>query len=229
METTAGLREGGVTVAGLRSQYLEAGPSGATEAAVFVNGNPGSPRDWVDLLARIGGLGRAVAPGMPGVEHTALGHARHLSMVLQVLGIRRAHLVLDDFGGVWGLRWACEYPEALASVTLIGAGVVVVDDFDGGDRRVTGVVKLRCEQAETLRSLKRPVLVLWGARDPYLPVRYAERQREVFPGARIVVLEESGRRPFADDPESVADEVLLFLGRNLAASQRPERRSARET
>lgn len=51
----------------------------------------------------------------------------------------------------------------------------------------------------------------------------------MFPGARIVVLEESGRRPFADDPESVADEVLLFLGRTLAASQRSERRSARET
>lgn len=51
-------------------------------------------------------------------------------------------------------------------MTLIGAGVVVVDDFDGGDRRVTGVVKLRCEQAEALRSLKRPVLVLWGHEIP---------------------------------------------------------------
>lgn len=104
MEMTAGLREGGLTVTGLRSPYLEAGPSGATEAAVFVYGNPGSPRDWVDLLARIGGLERAVAPDMPGVEHTALGHARHLGKVLQGLGIHRAHLVLDDLGGVCGGR-----------------------------------------------------------------------------------------------------------------------------
>ncbi len=29
-----------------------------------------------------------------------------------------------------------------------------------------------------LRSLDVPVLVVWGARDPYVPVRYAHRQRE---------------------------------------------------
>ncbi|HET9116671.1 MAG TPA: alpha/beta hydrolase, partial [Pseudonocardiaceae bacterium] len=38
-----------------------------------------------------------------------------------------------------------------------------------------------------LRSLDRPALVVWGDRDPYLPLRYAERQRESLPRAEVVV------------------------------------------
>ena len=46
--------------------------------------------------------------------------------------------------------------------------------------------------APPLRLLRRPALVVWGAHDPYVPVAYASRQREVFPDARIVVLDGSG-------------------------------------
>ncbi|MBV9160567.1 MAG: hypothetical protein JO309_12545 [Pseudonocardiales bacterium] len=44
-----------------------------------------------------------------------------------------------------------------------------------------------------MRSLDRPALVVWGARDPYLPVRYAQRQRETFPHAEVIVLADSGQ------------------------------------
>jgi hypothetical protein len=30
----------------------------------------------------------------------------------------------------------------------------------------------------------RPTLVIWGHSDPYIPVRYAERQRDYFPRAQ---------------------------------------------
>jgi len=214
---------GEVRVEGVRSPYLEAGPSDATEAAVLVHGDHGSSRDWEDLLARIGQFSRAVAPDMPGFgnaekpedyENIVEGYSRHLDGVLAELGIRRAHLVLHGFGGPWGLQWACEHPEAFASVTLIN--ISVMSSY------------LWHHAVRTLRPLRRPALVLWGARDPYLPVRYAERQREVFPDARIVVLEESGHCPFSDDPEAVADEVVLFLRRNLSTGRQPgtERRTA---
>ena len=35
------------------------------------------------------------------------------------LGVRKAHLVLHDFGGPWGLAWALANSRALASLTLI--------------------------------------------------------------------------------------------------------------
>lgn len=38
---------------------------------VFVHGNPGPADDWRDLLARACGLGRAIAPDMPGYGRAA--------------------------------------------------------------------------------------------------------------------------------------------------------------
>jgi pimeloyl-ACP methyl ester carboxylesterase len=128
------MRHGEVRVAGVRSPTLEAGPEGAREAAVFVHGNPGSTGDWADLVARTGEHGRAVALDMPGFgradkpdgfDHTMQGYARHLAGALDELGVERAHLVLHDFGGPWGLQWAADHPDAFASVTLVNTGVLL--------------------------------------------------------------------------------------------------------
>lgn len=196
---------------------------------MFVHGNPGSSRDWEYLLARVGQFGRAVAQDVPGFGHAVEGYARYLGGVLEELGVRRAHLVLHDLGGPWGLAWAVENPGAFASVVLVNTGVMPghYRQDPANIRRAasklyyeTNGAKTGGGQVETPRFLERPALVLWGARDPYAPVHYAERQREIFPRARVVVLEDSGHRPFADDPEAVADEVLLFLRRNFAARER---------
>jgi pimeloyl-ACP methyl ester carboxylesterase len=66
-------------------------------------------------------------------------------------------------------------------------------------------------QAAALRAHEIPALVVWGARDPYLGVELAERQREAFPGARVVLFEDSGHWPFADDPARTARAVIPFL------------------
>lgn len=123
-----------VTVNGVRSPVLQAGPDDATEAVVFVHGNPGPSQDWSDLLVRVGDFGRAVAPDMPGYgkadkprdfDYSVDGYARHLGGVLAELGIERAHLVAHDFGGPWSLAWAAEKPDAFASATLINTGVLI--------------------------------------------------------------------------------------------------------
>ncbi len=120
-------------VNGLRSPLLEGAPAGAdlTEAVVCVHGNPGSSRDWTGLAEGIAAFARVVALDMPGFgradkpeqfRYTVEGYAEHLSAALEALNIRRAHLVLHDFGGPWGLAWAVAHPQALASVTLIDTG-----------------------------------------------------------------------------------------------------------
>lgn len=95
----------------------------------------------------------------------------------------------------------------------------VYDDYDRGTRRA--VLKLyratddpanmSQSWAKALRPLGRPALVVWGKHDPYLPVQLANRQREVFPKAQVVVLEQSGHWPFVDDPAGVAEAVVPFL------------------
>jgi pimeloyl-ACP methyl ester carboxylesterase len=113
---------------------LSAGDPAASEAVVFVHGNPGPAEDWRALLSQTGEFARAVAPDMPGYggadkprefPYTNEGYAQHLAGVLDQLAITRAHLVLHDFGGSWGLTWAVNHPGAVASVTLINTGVLL--------------------------------------------------------------------------------------------------------
>lgn len=56
-------------------------------------------------------------------------------------------------------------------------------------------------------------LVVWGARDPFISVDLAERQREVWPDADVHVLDDSGHWPHVDAPEAVAALVSPFLRR----------------
>lgn len=269
------LREHVVPVAGVRSVVREGGPPG-DEAVVFVHGNPGSSQDWEFLGTQVADFARVVAPDMPGFghadkprtfEYTVEGYARHLAGLLDVLGVRRAHLVLHDFGGPWGLVWAATNHSRYASTTLINCGVLpgyqwhrfariwrtpllgelsqllanraafhkslnagqprplprafidrMYDDYDAGTKRAILRLYRATEPGRNaarlqgaLRPLDRPTLVVWGARDPYIDVAYAERQRETFPSASVHVLPDSGHWPFADDPERVAALVVPFL------------------
>jgi pimeloyl-ACP methyl ester carboxylesterase len=276
-------RASSLTIDGIRSPVIEAGPAEARTAAVFVHGNPGSTRDWEDLLVRVGEFGRAIAFDMPGFgaadkprdfDYTVAGYARHLGRVLDAVGVQRVHLVMHDFGGPWGLSWAAAKPAAVASLTCIDTGILlgyrwhylariwqtpilgelfmatttrfamrallrhgnprglpeayfdhVYRTFDGGTRRA--VLKLYRNTrepgsamqalAQALRPRDLPALVLWGAHDPYIPATYARRQQETFPRAEVVVLENSGHWPFADDPEAVAAAVVPFLRSQMKA------------
>ena len=53
-------------------------------------------------------------------------------------------------------------------------------------RRTTGRL------ATDLARLDRPALVIWGARNRFVPVAQAQRQRESFPSAEVVVLGAGG-------------------------------------
>jgi pimeloyl-ACP methyl ester carboxylesterase len=99
------------------------------------------------------------------------------------------------------------------------------DHYDRGTRRT--VLRLYRNRAnddvlraasQLFRGLDRPALVLWGGKDPFVPLRHAEQQRESFPRAEVVVLEESGHWPFADDPEGTANAVVPFLRGQVGVS-----------
>jgi pimeloyl-ACP methyl ester carboxylesterase len=283
-ESASTLRRSEVTVNGVRSPVLEAGPAGAEEAIVFVHGNPGIAAHWTKLLEPAGAFARAIALDMPGyggadkpreLPYTVDGYAAHLTGALEQLGVRRVHLVLHDFGGPWGLQWAADHPELHASTVLINTGVLLREGWHalakvwrtpvlgelffmsstrGGFRQfmkrtnppsfpmsyADELFDLYADKATRravltlyrntpagphaeaiaprLREHPRPTLVVWGAKDPYLKLRLAERQREVFRDARVTILPNSGHWPLADDPAGVAAAVLPFLREQTAAA-----------
>jgi pimeloyl-ACP methyl ester carboxylesterase len=263
-------------VEGIRTVLREAGPSHDREAVVFVHGNPGSSLDWASLMERVGGLCRAVAWDAPGFgkadkprefPQTVDGHAEFINKALDALGIDRAHLVVHDFGGPWGLRWAATHPDRFASAVLVNTGVLLdyrwhvvariwrspvlgelfmavtnrfvfrallrrgnprglpgefvdrmYDDFDRDTRnavlrlyRATDVAATAQPLAEALRPLDRPVLVVWGANDPYIPLAEAKIQTRTFPSAQVIVLDDSGHWPFIDNPDAVETAIIKFV------------------
>jgi pimeloyl-ACP methyl ester carboxylesterase len=128
------VRRARIEVEGVQDRLIAAGPEDSIEAVVFVHGNPGSADDWEALAAACGERGlRAVAIDMPdfgqtaapaGFDHTVASYATFLDRALQKLGVERAHLVLHDFGGPFGLVWAAAHIDRLASVTLIDTGIL---------------------------------------------------------------------------------------------------------
>ncbi|HET7508695.1 MAG TPA: alpha/beta hydrolase [Solirubrobacterales bacterium] len=132
--STATAERSSLIVGGTRTRLVQAGPAEASEAVVFLHGNPGSADDWAGLAEAAGSAGvRAVAFDLPdfgetiapaGFEHYVPGYAGFVAEALAELGIERVHLVLHDFGGPIGLVWAMMHPDALASITLIDTGVL---------------------------------------------------------------------------------------------------------
>ena len=122
---------GEISVAGLRSPLIHAGPEDASEAIVFVHGNPGSRLDWQQLVEASGEFGRALAFDMPGFGqadaprdfgYRVEDYARFIDGALIELGVSRVHLVVHDFGGAFGFCWGAAHPDALASVVMFNTG-----------------------------------------------------------------------------------------------------------
>jgi pimeloyl-ACP methyl ester carboxylesterase len=97
------------------------------------------------------------------------------------------------------------------------------DDYDRRTRRA--VLKLYratpdpAEAAGTLgpalAKLHKPALVIWGAKDPFAGVEYAECQREFFDVQDVLILPDSGHWPFQDDPAPVVQALRAFLSTQL--------------
>jgi pimeloyl-ACP methyl ester carboxylesterase len=80
--------------------------------------------------------------------------------------------------------------------------------------------------ASALRDRNPPTLVIWGAGDPYVPVRFAEMQKTYFPRAETFVLPGSGHWPLVDDPEAITGAVVTFLREQLQMpAERPVSRT----
>ena len=126
------IRQRGLEVLGVRTSVRSVGDA-ASEAVVFLHGNPGSSRDWDDLLQAVAPFAHGVAFDLPGYgqadkpadwDYGAGAYCMFIHAALRELGIARAHLVMHDLGGV-ALLWAVANPEAFASAVLIDTGVPI--------------------------------------------------------------------------------------------------------
>jgi pimeloyl-ACP methyl ester carboxylesterase len=71
--------------------------------------------------------------------------------------------------------------------------------------------------ASALRQLDLPSVVVWGVKDRYVPVEFADRNQEALPRATIHRIEDAGHWPFIDRPDEVAAVLLPFLREQIGA------------
>jgi pimeloyl-ACP methyl ester carboxylesterase len=64
-------------------------------------------------------------------------------------------------------------------------------------------------------KIQAPTLVVWGARDPVIPLRVGRRMASAIKGAELVVLD-AGHVPYATHPQAFLDAVLPFLAASLS-------------
>ncbi len=139
--------------------------------------------------------------------------------------------VLGELSQAWIPRWAWRRSMQKSNPRGLPDDFVdkMYDDYDRATRRAVLALYRATpdpEQAAStlgpaLAELRKPALVVWGAKDPFAGVEYAERQRDFFDVHDVVILPESGHWPFQDDPAPVEQAVLRFLRTQLAPRHEP--------
>src|SRR5918996_2875184 len=109
--------------------YRESGPASGP-VALLLHGFPESSFMWHGVMAAIADAGwRAIAldfagygdspPDPPGTWER---HIDSIERFRQELGIERCVPVVHDWGGLIGLRWACEHPDVVEALAISSTG-----------------------------------------------------------------------------------------------------------
>jgi pimeloyl-ACP methyl ester carboxylesterase len=120
-----------------------------------------------------------------GAMAKALGH----------LGFRES----ADLAETWRSFVSLEDPEARRAFLTTVMGII-----DLGGQRVSAVDKLYL-------ASDLPMLIVWGRRDPLIPVAHAYRAHQVTPNSRLEIFPSAGHYPYLDEPEHFAAVLLDFI------------------
>jgi pimeloyl-ACP methyl ester carboxylesterase len=160
------------------------------------------------VLVSSGGLGREVsmflrAATLPGSEWVLplLASSRVLSAggsvgrVLRSAGLRAG----PDLEEMWKGFSSLHDAEARQAFIYTLRGIV-----DAGGQRVSA--RDRLYLAETV-----PTLLIWGERDPIIPVEHGQATHDEIPGSRFEVMAGAGHFPYREDPRRFAGLLSDFV------------------
>jgi pimeloyl-ACP methyl ester carboxylesterase len=130
------MQSGTVTVNGLRVRWLEVAPEVERDDPVLlIHGLGGWAENWSPVMPAIAASGRrAIAVDLPGFgeserakdpryfDMSAPFYGQFLAAFLDGLGIERAHVAGQSFGGGVAMLWAIWAPDRVRSLTLVAPG-----------------------------------------------------------------------------------------------------------
>lgn len=94
---------------------------------VLLHGNPDTHTVWGPVVERLAPTHRCLAPDLPGfgrtrapekLDYSLAAQSAFVRELLTAFELRRIHLVVHDIGGPYGLAFACEHPDRIATLTI---------------------------------------------------------------------------------------------------------------
>jgi pimeloyl-ACP methyl ester carboxylesterase len=187
---------------GVAMQFAYQFPERVERLVLVASGGLGAEINPVLRAAALPGASYAIAASSrPVVRRTVVGLARRLTR----LGILDRNDV-EDVAVIWeGLR-----DEATRNAFLRTLRAVI----DVRGQAVTSHDRLYL-------AADVPVLLVWGDRDPMVPVSHAARAAEALPHAQLSIIPHSGHMPHRSAPEAFAAVVTAFVANTSPAQHDP--------
>ena len=108
--------------------------TGSGEPVVFLHGNPTSSFLWRNIIAKVEGGARCLAPDLIGMgdsgknpagSYQFVDHARYLDAWFEAMGLdqktKNVTLVIHDWGSGLGFYWAHRHPESIKALVYMEA------------------------------------------------------------------------------------------------------------
>jgi len=165
------------------------------------------------VLVSSGGLGPEVSPvlraaALPGAD---------LFIAATATAGRSAGAALARGLAVVGLRPATDIAEVVrgyASLADPGRQAAFLATL----RSVIGIGGQRIHVGDRLYLVEGiPVLIMWGARDPIIPVRHGEHAHQAIPGSRLEIFDHVGHLPQLEAPGRFVAVLERFLEQTESA------------
>jgi pimeloyl-ACP methyl ester carboxylesterase len=160
------------------------------------------------VLVDSGGLGKEVHPllraaALPGAE-----------LALPLLAHRRVHLVGEAIGQALG-RLGLELGHDMAEMTRGYASLSDAEARRAFLQTVRAVIDLGGQRVDATDRLYLaqmiPTLILWGRRDPLIPVEHAATAHQHIAGSRLEIFDNAGHFPHLEEPVRFARLLMDFV------------------
>lgn len=216
-----------VTVDGRTWPYLEGGDP-AKPTLLLIHGFAGDKDNWSMIAPYLTRDYHVVAPDLPGfgenernpdLAFDIAAQTARLKAFADMLGLQRPHVGGNSMGGWIALRYAIDYPDALASLILLNnAGVNGANESDlqkqAADETYNPLVLANLDDADRL-------IAMVVHKPPYVPARlkpalYADalKYRDLLDGIFWVIAIEGRDHPLNDRLGEVKVPALIIWGRH---------------
>ena len=177
--------------------------------------------DMVERLVLVGsgGLGREVSP---------LIRSAALPFAEQVLPLLTARPLVNGVTAVAGMLGRIGLKPG-ADLAEISRGIASLGDTERRAAFVRTVRSVMSPRGQRVTANDRlylaaetPTLIVWGERDPIIPVEHGLAAHELVPNSRLELFEESGHFPQLDDPLRFAELLADFVAATTPATHDAE-------